>query len=207
MRTDAASSIRQAEAGDLAGIVEVHRLAFPNSFLTCLGDGFLRRYYRLVLNYEPGILLVSGGNPAVEGFAAGFLNPDGFYRAMRRIAWKFVAPVAGALIRNPSLIGRVANSVRRIGKTGATRMPAQACELSSIAVLPFRSGRGIGKALAQAFLERAWAKGAKSVYLTTDADRNEQANGFYWSLGFQLQARFERYRGRLMNEYVLRSDT
>ena len=45
--------------------------------------------------------------------------------------------------------------------------------------------------------------GAEYVYLTTDADRNDLANGFYLGLGFERSRCFEQYRGRRMNEYAV----
>jgi len=193
---------RQAIAADIPAIVEIHQAAFADAFLTRLGSPFLRKYYQAVLSYDGGILLVSQGQPGLKGFVAGFLRPREFYRGMRQSRWTFVGPTIWALVRDPSLFARVIYNVRRIGKSAPNTL-SNRCELSSIAVRPDCSGKGVGTRLANAFLEQAWAKGAQCVYLTTDARANDATNMFYGRLGFQVRKRFEQYHGRLMNEYVI----
>jgi ribosomal protein S18 acetylase RimI-like enzyme len=193
---------RQAIAADIPAIVEIHQAAFADAFLTRLGSPFLRKYYQAVLSYHGGILLVSQGQAGLKGFVAGFLRPREFYRGMRQSRWTFVGPTIWALVRDPSLFARVIYNVRRIGKSAPNTL-SNRCELSSIAVRPDCSGKGVGTRLANAFLEQAWAKGAQCVYLTTDARANDATNMFYGRLGFQVRKRFEQYHGRLMNEYVI----
>src|SRR3989442_15994819 len=83
------NAVRKAEKKDIPAIVEIHRQAFDNFFLTRLGRGFLRQYYELVLNYRAGILLVSESRDGIEGFACGFVQPRQFYRMMRSRGWTF----------------------------------------------------------------------------------------------------------------------
>jgi len=194
------SKLRHAGAADIPEIVDIHLAAFQNSFLTRLGRAFLVRYYECVLNYDGGILLISKGKSA-EGFAAGFMHPESFYRGMKKSAWSFAVPAAAAVIRDPSLALRVLHGFRRV-RMPAQEKPAGDCELSSIAVRPEATGRRIGAALVHAFLEQAWTKNARCVSLTTDADGNDLVNKFYARLGFDHRRTFERYRGRPMNEYV-----
>ncbi|PYT11349.1 MAG: hypothetical protein DMG59_26680 [Acidobacteria bacterium] len=185
---------RQAIAADIPAIVEIHQAAFADAFLTRLGSPFLRKYYQAVLSYHGGILLVSQGQAGLKGFVAGFLRPREFYRGMRQSRWTFVGPTIWALVRDPSLFARVIYNVRRIGKSAPNTL-SNRCELSSIAVRPDCSGKGVGT--------QAWAKGAQCVYLTTDARANDATNMFYGRLGFQVRKRFEQYHGRVMNEYVI----
>ena len=194
------STIRQARRDDLQAIVSIHLAAFSDSFLTCLGSGFLCRYYGLVLNYRGGILLVREGCAGLEGFACGFADPERFYGLMSQRKWQFMLPILSAVIRRPSLVTRIAQRVRRVQKH-ETRGGAGSCELSSVAVRPDAGGRGAGKALVQAFLIEACSLGAQQVYLDADAD-NRPANMLYHRVGFQLRRRFERYKGRSMNEYA-----
>jgi ribosomal protein S18 acetylase RimI-like enzyme len=193
--------IRPARREDLKDIVAVHETAFPNSFLTQLGRGFLRKYYALVISYRGGILLVKGGRASrVEGFVCGFVNPEGFYGRMSQRKGLFVWPILSALLRRPSLAGRIIHSVQRVKRHRARTVT---CELSSLAVRPELSGRGTGKALVGAFIERAWSLGAQQVALQTDANNSEPANALYRRVGFQLSRRFQRQKGRWMNEYVI----
>lgn len=76
-------------------------------------------------------------------------------------------------------------------------------ELSSLAVHPNATGKGVGSRLVRRFLSEAEARGARRVVLTTDAHGNAAVNSFYLSLGFSLTRTFEARRGRVLNEYVL----
>jgi ribosomal protein S18 acetylase RimI-like enzyme len=194
--------IREATNGDLTQIAEIHGLAFPHSFLTRMGDVFLRRYYRSVLEYRGGILMVGGEPGMFQGFVAGFIHPEDFYKGLGRHSLRFALPTIYAMVRHPTLVGRVMYNARRIGTAGSRR-PSMGCELASIGVRPATAGKGIGKGLVRAFIEQAWSRGAQYVYLTTDAERNQSANEFYHRLGFQLRHKFEQFRGRNMNEYII----
>jgi glycosyltransferase involved in cell wall biosynthesis/ribosomal protein S18 acetylase RimI-like enzyme len=194
--------VRRAGADDLAGIVAIHQKAFSQFFLTRLGAEFLRLYYELVLNYHAGIVLVSESRGALDGFVCGFVDPAEFYRLMWRNKHHFALPALSGLIRHPSLAARILYGVRRI-QSSASQGPPRSSELSSIAVAPHALGNGLGKTLVHAFLEQSWSMDAQCVYLTTDADGNEQANALYRAAGFQHVSRFLQRKGRWMNEYVI----
>jgi glycosyltransferase involved in cell wall biosynthesis/ribosomal protein S18 acetylase RimI-like enzyme len=204
--TSVRGKVRRAGADDLAGIVAIHQKAFSHFFLTRLGAKFLRLYYELVLNYRAGIVLVSEGSGALDGFVCGFVDPAEFYRLMWRNKRLFALPALSGLVRHPSLAAKILYGVRRI-HTSATQGPPRSSELSSIAVAPHASGNGLGKTLVQAFLAQSWSMDAQCVYLTTDADGNEQANALYRAVGFQHVNRFLQRKGRWMNEYVIHRDT
>lgn len=201
-KVDGRSVVRKATASDLPGIVDIHQKAFSHFFLTRLGGEFLRNYYSLVLTYRAGIIVVSERRRALEGFACGFVDPAEFYQLMWRSKWIFALPVLSALVRHPSLATKVLYGVHRI-QTPPSELPAQSCELSSIAVAPEMSGNGLGKTLMRAFLAQARSMDAQCVYLTTDADGNDAANAFYRDVGFQHTRRFLQRKGRWMNEYVI----
>ena len=194
--------VRRATVDDLPGIVTIHQKAFSHFFLTRLGSEFLHNYYGLVLTYRAGIILVTEGPGALEGFACGFVDPAGFYQSMWRARWTFALPVVSALARHPSLAAKVLNGVHRI-QTPVSEWPAGSCELSSIAVSPGAGGNGVGKVLIKEFLRQARQLSAHCVYLTTDADGNDAVNAFYRDVGFQHTRRFLQRKGRWMNEYVI----
>jgi ribosomal protein S18 acetylase RimI-like enzyme len=198
-------AVRTATGADLARVAELHEAAFPGFFLTRMGRPFLRAYYRLVLEYGRGILLVAEGPDGVVGFVAGFLEPDGFYRLMRSRKWRMLAPIALGVLQRPSTLGAVLANIRKVRAGGPA--PADAggvgCELSSLGVHPSASGRGVGQALVRGFVSCSAAEGADRVFLTTDADGNERVNGFYRKLGFSLSATLEGHAGRKLNVYVL----
>jgi ribosomal protein S18 acetylase RimI-like enzyme len=195
-------TVRKAEQADLPGIVTIHLEAFKNFFLTRLGRGFLQRYYELVLRYRAGILLVREGRSGLEGFACGFVDPEEFYGLMSSSRGMFALPILSAVLRHPSLLANIFNSVQRV-EAQAAQTSARSCELSSVAVRPEARGKGAGKALLKAFSEQAWSLGTQYVYLDTDADDNEGANALYRNAGFQFCRRFQKKKGRWMNQYVL----
>ena len=116
--------VRQATPGDLPGIVNIHRKAFSQFFLTKLGSEFLSSYYDLVLHYRAGIMLVSEGPGGLEGLVCGFVDPAEFYRLMWRSRGNFVR--AGAFrvgaapfARRQSPVRRAPDSDARVGVAGA----------------------------------------------------------------------------------------
>lgn len=197
--------IRAATRGDVEAISAVHEAAFPGFFMTLLGRAFLRAYYRGVLEFDAGELLVAEQDGRPVGFAAGFVDPDRFYRRMAARGWRFVPPLATGLARRPWLLGRVLRRGRSVGMRGRSRpsRPADVsgCELASLAVLPTARGRGIGRRLVAAFLEAARRRRADRVRLTTDARHNDAVNRFYLGSGFRLSARLQPDGTRPMNEY------
>jgi ribosomal protein S18 acetylase RimI-like enzyme len=194
--------VRTATTNDLPGIVDIHQRAFSHFFLTQLGGDFLGKYYALVLDYRAGIIVVSEGPGALNGFACGFVDPAEFYQSMWRSRRTFALPVLSALVRHPSLAAKVLSGVHRI-QTPESEWPGGSCELSSIAVAPEAGGNGLGKTLMRAFLAQARALDAQCVYLTTDADGNDAVNAFYRDVGFKPTRRFLQRKGRWMNEYVI----
>jgi GNAT superfamily N-acetyltransferase len=195
--------IREAVASDIAQIVRVHGMAFPDSFLTRLGPQFLKGYYRLVLEYEGGILLVDEADSRVLGFAAGFRKPALFYSRTRQQRGVLVIAVLIGMLRRPWLAPRVLTGYLRVRASGNPDIDPTWCELSSLAVDPGQSTRGIGSDLVAAFLRRAWEAGASRVCLTTDATGNEGVNRFYRKRGFVQTDQLRRTGGRLMNLYTL----
>ena len=194
--------VRQATTTDLPAIIAVHQKAFRNFFLTRLGNEFLRRYYSLVLDYPSGIVLVSERSGILEGFVCGFVEPPEFYRMMWCNKRTFALPALSAVVRHPSLATSMLHGVQRV-QSSLSKGSARSCELSSIAVAPEAGGNGLGRALVRAFVEWASSMDAQCVYLTTDADGNEQANALYRQVGFQHTQRFLQRKGRWMNEYVI----
>ena len=195
-----ACAVRGATPADVSAIVDIHRRAFRQFFLTLMGAPFLRRYYGLVLKYRAGILLVSEKHGALNGFVCGFAEPTEFYRLMWRNAAAFAIPALAALFRRPSLAANMLRAVRRVRDSAGEGLE-RSCELSSIAVVPEASGIGLGRKLLQAFLDESWSRRTECVYLTTDADANDAANALYRETGFRYARRFLQRKGRWMNEY------
>ncbi len=191
--------IRKATKHDLSNIVKVHQAAFPYFFMTQLGESFLIEYYRIILRYEKGILLVYENDNQIIGFVSGFVEPDMFYNFLRNRRWVLGIKVVWSVLKRPGLFKRVLASY---GRTGDGREKiANVCELSSVAVLPGQSGYGIGQELVRSFLNQAEAFKASMVYLYTDANNNNRVNQFYSNLGFIRERNFIAPIDRVMIEY------
>ena len=202
-RSFVSPEIRPGTTDDLRELVDIHHRAFPNFFLTNLGTPFLRAYYRLVLEYEGGALLIATADGQQVGFVAGFMNPDGFYARMRSRKYHLLIPIGCGLLQSPQLLPRVIAHGLRISRGGdkASRRGASSGEMASLGVDPKASGKGIGRLLVDAFVAEIRQRGATEVYLTTDADGNERVNTFYERLGFVRDRQFIAAGNRGMNEY------
>lgn len=200
-------AIRRAGGGDLDRIVAIHAAAFPDFFLTSLGTGFLRAYYREVLDFHGGCLLVAERDGRAIGFVAGFAAPRNFYAGLARRPFAFALPLLAAVLRRPRLVGHILARVRNVldRAAGRRREPAAeaACELSSLAVDPRTRRRGVGRRLVAAFVADAAARGLDVVRLATDARENDAVNAFYAGLGFRLARRGGPADARPMNGYEL----
>jgi len=192
--------IKEASYKDICRIVEIHRKAFPNFFLTGLGDEFLKEYYELVLSYDKSIFLVAERDDCPLGFAAGFLEPPKFYKLLKKYKLRLGLRIISVLIKRPRLISRIFANFRRVNRL-SNDCNIERSELASIAVDPAFSGQGIGKLLIKSFLESSKKLGAEFVYLTTDAKNNDAVNYFYLSMGFKLYKTFMAAPDRAMNEY------
>ena len=196
--------VRTAELCDLGAIAQIHVEAFEDFFLTRLGPTFLREYYRTVLEYQAGIMLVaSTTDTETQGFAAGFANPLAFYRFLRSRRLRLAIAALPGLLRRPSLFARTVGSARRVARGNRHVPSASEVELSSIAAAPSAQRKGLGTTLTRAFISRSRVMGARRVSLTTDADGNDPVNRFYLSLGFQISQTFQSQRRRRMHCYSL----
>lgn len=199
--------VRPAALADLERIVAVHTAAFPGFFLTSLGPVFLRAYYRAVLDFDAGCLIVAESEGRVAGFVAGFSDPRRFYAGFRRRPLAFALAILAGLLRRPwlggQIIGRVGSVLRRGRNHRQQPMADTTCELSSLAVDPQARRRGIGQKLVAAFVAEASHRGLEVVRLTTDARDNDPVNTFYATFGFRLVSGGAPADARPMNEYEL----
>lgn len=178
----ASGKIRDAIRSDIPGIVRVHQIAFKGFFLDRMGPAFLRAYYRAILDYEGAILLIHSDGPGgIDGFAAGFLEPDHFYAHFRSRRIRMLPAIALALLRRPNLFVEIVRNTGRVAR--AAEMNVAAAELASIGTS--RRGAGVGSGLLRAFCERSAVLGADEVRLTTDRDDNGAVVRFYLDHGFE----------------------
>jgi dTDP-4-amino-4,6-dideoxygalactose transaminase/ribosomal protein S18 acetylase RimI-like enzyme len=193
----------QLRPDHVAGVVDVHMRAFEAFFLTFLGPKFLAEFYRSFTEDAAGVGVVAEerGTGRVLGAVVGPLVPGGYFkRLLKRRWWAFCMASARAVLRRPSVAGRLVRAVFYRGES-PHEGPERAL-LSSICVDPAAQGGGVGRAMVEAWLGEVRRRGGPGAFLTTDAEGNEAVNAFYQRLGWRLESTFTRPEGRVMNRYV-----
>ncbi len=66
------------DSDEIDAIVSIHKSAFPDFFLTMLGDRFLKLYYSSVFKHKKGVLLGCYNEGKLVGFCAATLKSKGF---------------------------------------------------------------------------------------------------------------------------------
>ncbi|MBN2345269.1 MAG: GNAT family N-acetyltransferase [Candidatus Aminicenantes bacterium] len=195
--------IRPLRESDLEPVVEIHLASFPGFFLSFLGPGFLKLFYRSFLEDPLGIAYVAAGEDGgLLGCVVGPLRPAGYFkRLLKRCWWSFCLASLPALARRPGIALRLLRAVRYRGDAPGG-VDSRRALLSSIAVAPSAQGRGIGRELVEAWLGEARRRGAPGAFLTTDAEGNDAVNAFYRRLGWRLADSYTAARGRRMNRFV-----
>lgn len=192
--------IRPMCAADVELVVRLHLASFPDFFLSFLGQRFLALFYSGVVIAPEGIAFVYlNDSKQPSGFVAGTSNPQGFYSRLLKRDWlKFALASIVPILKKPAIFRRVA---RAVSHPSDNPVGDDVAGLFSIGVLPELQGTGAGKALVQAFLAEAKARGCTKVFLTTDRDKNDAVNVFYSKLGFTVERQYSTPEGRRMNEY------
>jgi GNAT superfamily N-acetyltransferase len=187
-------------------VVRLHVEAFAGFFMTALGRSFLEAYYTTVLSFPGRIFLgAADRDGSLVGFAAGFVDPQAFYRTLRRRRLRLATAALPAVLRRPILFVRLRASQRRLAGAADSDALQGRCraELASLGVTATAAGRGVGRQLLTAFCAQARAAGALELRLTTDADGNEAVNRFYRSNGLRVAQMVASSPGRMMVEYCM----
>ena len=182
--------IRQMLITDLPSVIKLHEHAFEGFFLQRMGPPFLRQYYCAVLGYSESITLVAEDDKQkIIGFAVGFVDSVRFYAFFKSKALLLIPSIALGLLRSPSLLFGILQNTYRTSKNSkksdlTNKANPKTCELSSIAVLGNSSG--VGSALLNSFVAKAWDAESNEIQLITDATSNKRVNDFYKKNGFSI---------------------
>lgn len=190
-------TIHKASAKEIDDIVSIHKQAFPSFFLTELGTGFLRLYYRSVMKHKDGVLLVCMLDETLIGLCAGTVLSAGFNtRLVKSNFIQFGLESLRLLFTKPKSLFHLMKNMSKVDASVGDN--GNYAELLSIAVDPKQQRSGGGRAMLQALELEVKSRGSKEISLTTDYDDNEKAVGFYNSLGYEPWYDFVTYPNRRM---------
>lgn len=193
--------IRKVKVEDYNSLAEIHKIAFPNFFLTTLGIGFLKTYYLHSLQTEGSIALcVENDRKEMQGFVVGCFESRGFHkRVFFSSPISFVSSLIKSIILNPKIVIRL---LKNVEKKASVADDKNYSELLSIAVRPDQGGKGIGKILIVSFENEIKVNGGKKIALTTDYSGNESVISFYEKNGYFKAFEFIAYPNRLMYKMI-----
>lgn len=194
-------NIRKATINDVDTIVEIHLDAFKGFFLTSLGSAFLKFYYTCFVKSSETVIMVAEEEGIVYGFSASTKVCKGFNsRLIKSNLFAFGMLSLKMLFSSPKSLIRLAKNLTKKGE--GVEDNEDYAELYSIGVSKSAQGKGVGKKLLAASEEILKKEGVRRVSLTTDFDHNEQAVGFYHSMGYETLYEFVTYPNRKMYRLI-----
>lgn len=197
--------VKRAQKKDIPDIVHIHIKAFPDFFLTTLGAGFLKLYYKSVLKSPDGVLLIGQYEGRTTGFCAGTLLSSGFNtRLIKSNLIGYVGQGIKLLFTHPLRIWHLFKNMTK--ENAGMGDKGEYSELLSIGVDPDRQGGGVGKKMLLALEEEVSKRGGTKLSLTTDYENNGKAVGFYHSLGYNEWYDFVTYPNRRMYRMIKQLD-
>ncbi len=184
---------------DAARVAELHHASMGNSLWAQLGPPFLQQLYQALVDSPWFVGFVYVEDEQVKGFIGGALDTAQMYRDIARRRFMFLGPAAalGAL-RRPSVIGKLVETRRYFGVSGADDVPGESLFCS---FEPELRGKRVSGHINKVLFDELYARGHDAVKITTEVD-NEGANRQLRSWGFEDRHRF-RFYGKDMVTYVL----
>ena len=188
--------IKNAVMDDLADIVRVHRICFPKSFSTQLGEKLLECYYEEYLKRIPELFFIHlDNNNNIDGFCMGYILDEN-YPYMKKFINKnwfrigcrllFLAVTGNRLLFQKIKKTFVKEEYKVVQPLYyEDRKKGEFGDLLSICVLPEQRGSGVAKDLVTEFENYLIEKDCKGCILSTNTD-NERGIRFYLKCGYVI---------------------
>ena len=194
-------NIRKATVNDVDTIVKIHLDAFKGFFLTSLGAQFLKFYYSCFIKSNETVTVVAEENGVIYGFSASTKVCKGFNsRLIKSNLFAFAILSLKMLFTTPKSLLRLVKNLTKKGES--VEDDEDYAELYSIGVSKAAQGKGVGKLLLAESERVMKSEGVQRVSLTTDFYNNEQAVGFYHSMGYETLYEFVTYPNRKMYRLI-----
>jgi len=191
--------VKLIEPEDLQSIVSIHRAAFPNTALSRLGEGTVRRYYLWQMRGPHGVSgLVALVREARVGFLIGGVFQGALTGFLRRHKWylAFLLLVRPWLLFHSRFWRKIRTALRLLlaspkAPVRETSSP-EVCDSAqftvlAVAVHPDFQRLGIGKCLMDLAERKARESGATEMHLTVEPE-NTPAIRLYERLGYERTA-------------------
>lgn len=194
--------LNSTEKKYIRDLASLHSRAFPNFFLTQLGEPFLRILYNGYLDDKQSGIIVAEENNRIIGFIAYSNDYPGFYKGLlKRKVIQFATCSIVAAAKHPSFIKRLLGAFKKSDSVVKTE---RYVELASICVDPQIERKGVGSELINYLKGIVDFKSYSFINLETDADHNENAIRFYEKNGFVKERMYVTPEGRSMIEFQYR---
>lgn len=191
--------IRPLGLNEISHAVAIHAAAFPNFFLTILGNNFLELLYRFYVTGESEVALAILYQGQVIGSALGTTQPQQFYRRLAiKNSWQFALAALKPFLKKPAILPRLLRAL--IYRGDYPSLGTDGALLASICVDPLFQNKGVGQNLLAAFEKEVFRRGAAFIYLIAERD-NQKVRNFYEKSGWAAMEQFTTKEGRNMLVY------
>lgn len=184
--------MKRLEIHDIDQVARLHSEELPG-FLSELGEGFLKKFYKSSLSIPEMFTIVEAQNGQVLGFVTGAVRTKSLNK---KIIFKDMAGFGISLLRyfitHPSGIFRIFKIFTYPGFSD------DGPEILTIAVAKKWQGKGIGRKLFQEIAREFQKKGIRSFRISVY--ERLPANEFYKKIGLRLEKQFD-FMGKKMNYY------
>ena len=189
--------IRPARVEDVGDIARLHALAVPTAFLPMLGQGFLRRLFRALVEDPGSVAVVAESGGKVVGYAGGMTSLSTFRRRFLMRHGPAAAVAAAPSLVRPGLVRRALETGRYSGRVDG--LPD-----AEFAFLGVRRGTapGLGMELTKEVLLGLAALGATEIKGFV-ACENRAMNHMVRRFGFEQRREIVIHEGRRSNVWVI----
>lgn len=191
---------KELTRADAKQIARLHILAFPNFFLTTLGEQFLITFYKKTIQDDCGYGVGVFFQKKLISFAIGTNQISGFYKLLIfRYGMQLFISAFPVIILKPKSLLRI---FKNLTNNQEEIKPQDGGWLLSICTDPQFHGAGISQKCITSFEDLSIKHNLKQLWLTTDSLNNQRANLFYKKLNYNLVSTFNNANKRKMNLYT-----